>query len=103
MAQINAQAECDTIQAQIPAGRERAHALRQLAQRCMQAVSATTDLGVKYHLVTMARHIQRRADREMKKARGGTGAGLLTGKPLTRRGTSAASAPWPARPSRASV
>ena len=64
MAESNTQAELTRIQAQIPAGRERARALRQLAQRCMQAVGATTDLAVKHRMVTMARHIQRRADRE---------------------------------------
>lgn len=64
MAESNTQAELARIQTQIPAGRERARALRQLAQRCMQAVGATTDLEVKHRMVTMARHIQRRADRE---------------------------------------
>ena len=61
---IDVQAELDGIRAQMPAGRERAHAMRQLAQRCMQAVGASSDREVKHRLVTMARDIQRRADRE---------------------------------------
>ena len=61
---IDVQAELDRIRAQIPAGRERARALRQLAQRCMQAVGESSAREVKHHMVTMARHIQRRADRE---------------------------------------
>jgi len=61
---LDVQAELDRIRAQIPAGRERARALRQLAQRCMQDVGASSDLAVKQRLVTMARYLQRRADRE---------------------------------------
>jgi hypothetical protein len=61
---IDVQAELAGIQARIPAGRERARALRQLAQRCMQAVGESSDREVKHRLVTMARHIQRRADRQ---------------------------------------
>jgi hypothetical protein len=64
MADSTIPAEIDRIRAQIPAGRERARALRQLAQRCLQAVGASSDREVKYHLVTMARYLQRRADRE---------------------------------------
>ena len=61
---LDVQTELDRIRAQIPAGRERARALRQLAQRCMQAMGASSDLAVKQRLVTMARYLQRRADRE---------------------------------------
>ena len=61
---IDVQAELDRIRAQIPAGRERARAMRQLAQRCMQAVGDSSDREVKHGMVTLARSIQRRADRE---------------------------------------
>jgi hypothetical protein len=61
---IDVQAELAGIQAQIPAGRERARALRQLAQRCMQAVGASSDREGKHRLATLARYIQRRADRQ---------------------------------------
>jgi len=61
---IAVQAELDRIRAQMPAGRERARAMRQLAQRCMQAVGESRDREVKHRMVTMARYIQRRADRQ---------------------------------------
>ena len=61
---LDVQTELARIRAQIPAGRERARALRQLAQRCMQAVGASSDREVKHHMVTLARYIQRRADRD---------------------------------------
>ena len=61
---LDVQTEMDRIRAQIPAGRERARAMRQLAQRCMQAVGESRDLEVKHRMVTMARYIQRRADRQ---------------------------------------
>jgi len=61
---IDVQAELAGIRAQIPAGRERARALRQLAQRCLQAVGDSSDREVKHRLATLARYIQRRADRE---------------------------------------
>ena len=61
---IDVQAELDGIRAQIPAGRERARALRQLAQRCLQAVGDSSDREVKQRLATLARYLQRRADRE---------------------------------------
>ena len=61
---IDVQAELAGIRAQIPAGRERARAMRQLAQRCIQAVSDSSAPGVKHRLATQARYIQRRADRE---------------------------------------
>ena len=44
---LDVQTELDRIRAQIPAGRERARALRQLAQRCMQAVGASSASEVK--------------------------------------------------------
>jgi hypothetical protein len=61
---IDVQAELAGIRAQIPAGRERARAMRQLAQRCIQAVSDSSAREVKHRLATLARYIQRRADRE---------------------------------------
>jgi len=61
---LEVQTDLARIRAQMPAGRERARALRQLAQRCMQAMGASSDLAVKQRLVTMARYLQRRADRE---------------------------------------
>ena len=61
---LDVQTELDRIRAQIPAGRERARALRQLAQRCLQAVGDSSDREVKHRLATLARYIQRRADRE---------------------------------------
>jgi hypothetical protein len=61
---LDVQTEMDRIRAQIPAGRERARAMRQLAQRCMQAVGDSSDREVKHGMVTLARSIQRRADRE---------------------------------------
>jgi hypothetical protein len=38
--------------------------MRQLAQRCIQAVSDSSAPEVKHRLATQARYIQRRADRE---------------------------------------
>jgi hypothetical protein len=64
MADSTIPAELARIRAQMPAGRERAHAMRQLAQRCLQAVGASSDREVKLRLVRMARYLQRRADRE---------------------------------------
>jgi len=61
---LDVQAELDRIRTQIPAGRERARALRQLAQRCIQAVGETTDFRQKHDLALMARHVQRLADNE---------------------------------------
>ena len=61
---LDVQAELNRIRTQIPAGRERARALRQLAQRCLQAVGDSSDREVKHRLATLARYIQRRADRE---------------------------------------
>jgi len=61
---IDVQAELAGIRAQMPAGRERARAMRQLAQRCIQAVSDSSAPEVKHRLATQARYIQRRADRE---------------------------------------
>ena len=61
---LDVQAELAGIQVQIPAGRERARAMRQLAQRCIQAVSDSSAPEVKHRLATQARYIQRRADRE---------------------------------------
>ena len=61
---IDVQAELAGIRAQIPAGRERARAMRQLAQRCIQAVSDSSAPEVKHRLATQARYIQRRADRQ---------------------------------------
>ena len=59
---LDVQTELDRIRAQIPAGRERARAMRQLAQRCIQAVGETADFRQKHDLALMARHVQRLAD-----------------------------------------
>ena len=61
---LDVQTDLARIRAQIPAGRERARALRQLAQRCLQAVGDSSDREVKQRLATLARYLQRRADRE---------------------------------------
>ena len=61
---LDVQTDLARIRAQIPAGRECARALRQLAQRCLQAVGDSSAREVKQRLATLARHIQRRADRE---------------------------------------
>ena len=61
---LEVQTDLARIRAQMPAGRERARALRQLAQRCLQAVGDSSDREVKHRLATLARYIQRRADRE---------------------------------------
>ena len=61
---LDVQTDLARIRAQIPAGRERARAMRQLAQRCIQAVGETTDFRQKHDLALMARHVQRLADNE---------------------------------------
>ena len=64
MARIFVQSELRRIEQTLPPGTARQHALTELGERLVVAMTATTDLAERYRLRVMHNHVMRRAHDE---------------------------------------